>query len=71
MEIERLHEHSVTLRADEWEFLITVLRASTRMLNSLLALQRSLPDAIDLPITGDAVAKVSAMADRIAAQLTD
>jgi hypothetical protein len=59
---------TVTLDAAEWQFLITVLRASTCMLNALLALQHSLPDAIELPITADAVVNVVALANRIEEQ---
>jgi hypothetical protein len=62
---------TITLDAAEWQFPITVLRASTSMLNALLALQHSMPDAIELPITADAVANVIALADRIEEQTTD
>ncbi len=61
---------TVTLDAAEWRFLINVLRASTSMLNALLALQHTMPDAIELPITADAVANVVTLADRIEEQIT-
>ena len=41
------------------------------MLNALLALQHSMPDAVELPITSEAVANVAALADRIGAQVKD
>jgi hypothetical protein len=49
--------------------LIHVLRASTSMLNALLALEQSMPDAMELPITADAVVNVVALANRIEEQI--
>jgi hypothetical protein len=68
--MEEPRDLTVTLDAAEWQFLVNVLRASTSMLNALLALQHTMPDAIELPITADAVANVFALADRIESQIT-
>jgi len=59
---------TVTLDAAEWQFLIAVLRASTGLVNALLALGHSMPDALELPITPEAVANMMILADRIEEQ---
>ena len=67
-ELAALQNLSVTFEADEWRFLVTVLRAATSMLHTLMAVQHYTPDSIELPITADAVANVTVMADRIEQQ---
>lgn len=57
----------VTIELDrtEYEFLLTVLRSTGKILNALMALQASMPDADPLPLKLDAMVAIAALADRI------
>jgi len=59
---------TLTLDATECDFLITVLRASGSILNTLKALHSSLPDTLPLPLSTDAIVNILALADRIEQQ---
>ena len=59
---------TVTLNAAEWQFLVTVLRASTVIMNTLMALERSMPGAVELPVSADAAANMVVLANRIEEQ---
>lgn len=59
---------TVELEKAEWQFLVTVLRSTPRILQSLAAAGEALPEPVQLPIDEEMLANVRELAERISAQ---
>jgi len=59
----------ITLDPTEAQFLVTVLRSSAAILTAVMALQQSFPGLSPPPIGTDAIANITVLAEKIAAQV--
>jgi hypothetical protein len=66
MELETI---TITLDPSEGQFLVTVLKASAAVLTAVMALEQSFPGLSPPPISADAIANITILAGKIAAQV--
>jgi hypothetical protein len=60
---------TITLDPTEAQFLVTVLKSSAAILTAVMALQQSFPGLSPPPIGTDAIANITILAGKIAAQV--